>query len=607
MRSRQPVTSLITIGFALVLAARTVTASFPGGPAGNEFQVNTYTTGLQGYGVAASFAEGSFVIFWQSVGQDGDDSGIFGQRFDDLGAAIGAEFQVSSATVDGQRYPAVTSDDEGNFVVVWTDDRRDGSGTGLFGQRYDSNGGRLGAEFQVNEFTPGNQGFKSAISSDGLGNFVVAWTSFGQDGDRGGIFARHFNPSASPIGSEFQVNTYTSNVQGYDVAVDRQADGRFLVAWDSLAQDGDSWGAFARQFDAAGAPVGTEFQINSYTIGPQGGDYASPAVAAGADQSFIVTWGSFAQDGSGRGVFAQRYDSLGARLANEFQVNTYTVFEQAQRVAASSDSEGNFVIAWGSVGQDGSGPGVFGQRYDADGNRVGSEFLVNSGTIGDQGYGLAIASEDAGDFVIAWGSSPQFSDLYTDVVARRFEVADVSGRVRYYREERPVPDVDVTLSGLSPAAAMTDGAGEYAFEDVDPGPHSLVPSKLGDVHNAVSSLDAAFALQNAVGLFTFDAMQTLACDVTGNGVVSSLDAALILQFRVGLITRFPVAETCGSDWLFTPDPLVARNQMLVDPQVTTNSCQLGAIAFDPLPRPVHGQGFEAVLFGDCTGNWTPSP
>jgi hypothetical protein len=606
MRSQQPVTSLISIAFLLMATASPAAASFPGGPAGDEFRVNTYTTGLQGYSVAASFAENSFVIVWQSLGQDGDDFGVFGQRFDGLGTAVGSEFQVSSATADGQRYPAVTSDGDGDFVVVWTDDGRDGSGSGLFGQRYDSSGSRLAAEFQVNVFTPGSQGFKSAIASDVLGNFLVAWTSFGQDGDRGGIFARRFSQSGSPLGTEFAVNTYTASAQGYDVAVARQADGRFLVVWDSLAQDGDSWGVFAQRFDAAGAPVGTEFQINSFTVGPQGGDYASPAVAAGADHGFVVTWGSFAQDGSGRGVFAQRYDSFGDRLGAEFQVNTYTVFEQAQRLAASSDAAGNFVIAWGSVAQDGSGQGVFGKRYDADGNALGSEFLVNSGTLGDQGYGLAIASERPGDFVVAWGSSPQFSDVGTDVFAQRYEVADVSGRIRYYRDERPVPDVDVMLSGVAPVAT-TDTTGEFSFEDVAAGPHSLVPSKLGDFRNAVSSLDASFALQNAVGLLPFDPPQTLACDVTGNGVVSSLDASLILQFRVGLITRFPVAETCGSDWLFIPAPLPAMSQILVEPEVTTNSCQLGAIAFDPLPRPVHGQSFEAVLLGDCTGNWTPSP
>jgi hypothetical protein len=607
MNRRHPATWLTTVTLALLLAAALpVAASFPGGPAGNEFQVNTFTPGLQGYGIAASFAEGGIVVVWQSVGQDGDDAGVFGQRFDDLGARLGSEFQVSNVTIDGQRYPAVAGDEDGDFVVVWTDDRRDGSGTGLFGQRYASNGARLGAEIQINTFTSGSQGFKSAVSSDGLGNFVVAWTSFAQDGDRGGIFARRFSSSGSPAGGEFQASTYTSSVQGYDVALARQADGSFLVAWDSLAQDGDSWGIFAQPFDASGVPVGSELQVNSFTVGPQGGDYASPAIATGADSGFIVTWGSFAQDGSGRGVFAQRFDSLGARLGAEFQVNTYTIFEQAQRVAASADSAGNFVVAWGSVGQDGSGPGVFGQRFDAGGSTIGSEFLVSSGTLGDQGYGLAIASEGTGDFLVAWGSSPQFSDIHTDVLAQRYEVADVSGRIRYFRDARPVAAVEVTLSGVSPAE-MTDATGEYAFEDVEPGPHSLVPRKLGDFRGAVTSLDAAFALQNAVGLRTFDPIQKLACDVTGNGTVSSLDAALILQLRVGIIGRFPVAEACESDWIFTPDPLAASSQTVNDPQVTSNPCQLGSIAFDSLPRPVHGQGFDAALFGDCTGNWTPSP
>lgn len=606
MRMQRLVNSLITIAFLLILAPPTAAASFPGVPVGGEFQVNTYTIGLQGYSVSAAFGEDTIIIVWQSLGQDGDDLGVFGQRFDDLGMAIGSEFQVSLTTIDDQRYPAVASDNEGNFLVVWTDDERDGSGWGLFGQRFDSSGSRLGADFQVNTFTPGSQGFKSAVATDALGDFVAAWTSFGQDGDRGGIFARRFAQSGAPVGSEFQVNTYTSNVQGYDVALARHASGSFLVTWDSLAQDGDSWGIFAQQFDAAGTPVGTEFQVNSFTIGPQGGDYASPAVTAAANEGFIVAWGSFAQDGSGRGVFAQRYDSLGARLGVEFQVNTFTIFEQAQRVAASSDSAGNFVVVWGSVAQDGSGPGVFGQRYDADGSPVGGEFLVNSGTLGDQGYGLAVASEPTGDFVVAWGSSPQFSELFTDVRAQRYEVADVSGTIRYYRDDRPVAGVDVDLTG-NLASATTNMTGVFSFEDVAAGQRSIVPRKVGDFGKGVSSLDAGFVLQNSVNLRDFDSMQKLACDVTGNGTVSSLDASLILQLRVGLISRFPVAETCGSDWLFVPNPLPATNQTLVDPAVTTSSCQLGTIAFDPLPRPIHGQDFEAILFGDCTGNWTPSP
>ncbi len=61
-----------------------------GTPIANEFRVNTTTTGVQGKAVAAMDASGDFVVVWQSIGQDGSDSGIYAQRFNSSGVAQGA-------------------------------------------------------------------------------------------------------------------------------------------------------------------------------------------------------------------------------------------------------------------------------------------------------------------------------------------------------------------------------------------------------------------------------------------------------------------------------------------------------------------------------------
>jgi hypothetical protein len=57
-----------------------------------EFQINTYTTSAQVYPSVASLGDGGFVATWQSIGQDGGSSGIYGQRYDSLGIAAGDEF-----------------------------------------------------------------------------------------------------------------------------------------------------------------------------------------------------------------------------------------------------------------------------------------------------------------------------------------------------------------------------------------------------------------------------------------------------------------------------------------------------------------------------------
>ncbi|HXI03822.1 MAG TPA: hypothetical protein VNI57_11665, partial [Candidatus Saccharimonadales bacterium] len=91
---------------SLLLVIPTVAWCQPQGPkAGPEFQVNTYTTGSQysdGIGVSA---DGSFTILWDSLRQDGSDWGIFGRRFDSLGNPLDAsDFQVNTYTTGLQIY-----------------------------------------------------------------------------------------------------------------------------------------------------------------------------------------------------------------------------------------------------------------------------------------------------------------------------------------------------------------------------------------------------------------------------------------------------------------------------------------------------------------------
>jgi len=88
--------------------------------------------------------DGSFVIVWESQRQDNSSgtvgAGVYGQRFNSTGFRNGTEFQVNNYTAMDQRYPFVTSINDGGFVVVWQGEDQDGDGFGIFGQRYDASG-----------------------------------------------------------------------------------------------------------------------------------------------------------------------------------------------------------------------------------------------------------------------------------------------------------------------------------------------------------------------------------------------------------------------------------------------------------------------------------
>jgi hypothetical protein len=335
-----------------------------GQPRGAEFQVNTEGRFAQSSPSVAANPAGGFIVAWDGYLQDGIGYGIFGRRFDATGAPLGPEFQVNTFTTHWLRHSEVACDAAGSFVVIWASVYQDGSDWGVFGQRYDTSGARRGAEFQVNTYTLGDQfgWWGLAVAAAPGGDFVVAWPSLDQDGSSWGIFAQRYDASGARRGLEFQVNTYTYSAQ-VSPSVASDAGGRLVVAWASYHQDGSGFDIFARRYDVSGLPQGPEFQVNTYT--PWWQWY--PIVASDAAGNFVVAWESMFQDGSDWGVFAQRYDSSGAPRGSEFPVNTYTTDRQKQP-AVASDPSGTFVVAWSGGGeyfsaQDGSGYGVFAQRF----------------------------------------------------------------------------------------------------------------------------------------------------------------------------------------------------------------------------------------------------
>jgi hypothetical protein len=383
----------------VLLVALAPRAAWPqaGAPLGPEFRVNTYTTSNQLYPSVARDAGGNFVVVWTSNTQDGASLGVFGQRYSNAGAPLGGEFRVNTYTTGAQYLASAATDGAGNFVVVWQSNGQEGNHS-VFGQRYASTGAPLGGEFRVNTYTTSDQAFPSVAVSN-AGNFVVVWESYLQDGSNWGVFGQRFSGAGAPLGPEFPVNTYTTSGE-FAPSVSSDLAGNFVVMWHATGEDGSGLGIFGQRYALTGIPAGGEFRVNTYTTSTQ----AYPAVATDNAGNFVVVWHSAQQDGSLTGVFGQRYASSGAPLGSEFRVNTYTTSYQ-QLPDVVTDAAGNFVVAWASY-QDGSTYGIFGQRYDSAGTPLGTEFRVNTFTTNGQTR-PAVAADPLGNFVVTWDSQLQ--------------------------------------------------------------------------------------------------------------------------------------------------------------------------------------------------------
>lgn len=97
-------------------------------------------------------------------------------------------FRVAKHWVEIQSEPMSALQAGGSFVIVWTEEMRDGDGTGIFGRAFAANGAPRTGDFQINVTTEGDQS-NPAIAAARQGPVVVVWTQpTGLGGDD--IFAR---------------------------------------------------------------------------------------------------------------------------------------------------------------------------------------------------------------------------------------------------------------------------------------------------------------------------------------------------------------------------------------------------------------------------------
>jgi hypothetical protein len=358
------------------------------------FQVNSYTTAAQEDPSVAMDPNGNFVVVWTSRGPDGNGDGIFAQLYDRNGARIGGEFQVNSYTTGQQIIADVAVAPDGSFVVVWDSfGGQDGDSDGVFAQRFSADGTKRGVEFQVNTYTTYSQS-RPAVAIDSNGDFVVVWDSYYQDGSQFGVYARRYAMDGTPVTGEFRVADGTLGTQDQpDVAM--APDGSFVVVWRDGAYTNVT-DIRGKRYDASGAAQGSDFQVNTYTTGPQ----YQPTVAIASGGEFVVAWTGDYQDGNSTGIIGQQYGSDGSTSGTEFVVNSYTTFAQSYPTAAMTPG-GDFVVAWRSNDQDGSDTGVFGQTFHRSGVALGQEIQINTFTAGRQAH-PAVASGPDDKFIVVW-------------------------------------------------------------------------------------------------------------------------------------------------------------------------------------------------------------
>ena len=449
--------------------ARRFTAA--GDPMGASFIVNTHTQDSQMWSSVAMDADGDIVITWTSYGQEtaglgGAGYGIFGRRFDSFGQALSSDFQVNVTTVGDQQFSSVDMTSDGSFVVAWQSDQG-GVGDDIIARVFNRDGsprtGPLSGEVLINDLTvagqsatPGNQRYPDVAVTPTGNNFVVTYTSSGQDGSGNGVFAQMVDVELLEQGQVATINQYSStdafplnfgfgNPAISTITIPDTFPDDFAIADADLVLTINH--GFAREvevrlispggteilvfenvprnFDLASDFINTRFSDEGVfsIIDPTPGNVVAPFIeplgyipqepmSTFDGQLSSGTWTLIVQDTVSNSPqvngtllgWSLELERVQAR-SGVFQVNTTTDGNQGFSSIAMSN-QGAFTIAWSGSGnqedqEDLSGSGVFYQRFEFNGTPIGEETRANMQTDGNQMFPSIDASGE-GNFVIVW-------------------------------------------------------------------------------------------------------------------------------------------------------------------------------------------------------------
>ncbi|HUA65754.1 MAG TPA: hypothetical protein VME24_07900 [Alphaproteobacteria bacterium] len=235
---------------------------------GTNFLINVFTTYNQKSPAVAALANGEFVVAWSSeqervIGVTNSStnsieqmiypsSDIYERLYTNSGTAVNpltGEILVDQAD-NPCAAPAIATASDGSYMVTWgaNNSLAPTNGWDIFARSFTNSIG--GPAIPVNSYNYGDQ-YNPQISAIG-GDYLIVWTSLGQDGSREGVFGQFVHENGALIGNEFRVNTTTVGSQMQPAVASDGAE-QFLAVWTSFTFGPNSLDLYAQRYENVGA------------------------------------------------------------------------------------------------------------------------------------------------------------------------------------------------------------------------------------------------------------------------------------------------------------------------------------------------------------------
>jgi len=201
---------------------------------------------------------------WKSLKDDfltenkGSEPDIWAQQYLSDGTPLGTNFKVNDDVGNtDQTSPAIAIDSSGNFIIAWQDNRN--GDWDIYAQRYLSDGTPLDSNIKVVDSLFVNWPSWPSVSSDDGGNFIIAWND-----NRNGnydIWVQRFLYDGSQVGYNFLVNDDNGTTHQSSPCISADGDGKFIITWNDLRNGNRD--VYAQRYLNNGILFGSNYRITN--------------------------------------------------------------------------------------------------------------------------------------------------------------------------------------------------------------------------------------------------------------------------------------------------------------------------------------------------------
>lgn len=318
-------------------------------------------------------ANGALVVF-QDANRQNEVGAVFVQANGDLSSVIPVS---QTAPINGAAsHIQVTTLTDGRFALAWVT-ANSNEPTTLWGAVMDSQGNVVVPETALLsgvDLLGDSMNREMDLAAGPDGGLFFAWT--GRDNSNGGVFFQRFDSDLTPHSATpapVQVNVAENAMQSHP-AISTRPDGTVVIAWLTYEGiEGTNLAQMLRIFNADGTARTGALTATDLAQLVAGGWERYGDIVFLNNGTIAMIWPIFNADTWTYNVMGRLFDgSDGMPLGDTFAVSTYAVTGKWRWFAsADATTDGGFQVSWSSWDQDGSDYGVYTQRFDAQGNKVG--------------------------------------------------------------------------------------------------------------------------------------------------------------------------------------------------------------------------------------------